>query len=167
MEKRNKTIRFASYGLEILVFFILQGVPNLIPEIYGGKPILLIPIAITISCSESEVTAMFFGLACGAMLDFGNGVHIGFYTFALTILCFFIGYSFENFFNRNLLLVLVISIVAIPLLVSGEFLFGYIINGYGNAGYYYVHHCLSIMAYTFLTTPVFYLINFVLSRSFS
>jgi rod shape-determining protein MreD len=166
MEGRNKIIRFVAYGIEILLFYIVQGVPNLIPEFFGGRPVLLIPIAITIACFEGPVTAMAFGLATGAMLDFGTGVHFGFYTFALTIICFFLGYFSENYFNAKLTIVLLISLCLVPLLVSGDFLFSYIIKGYGNVGYYFVNHTLSIMAYTFVTTPIFYGLNKLLSRSF-
>lgn len=166
MERRNKILRFTAYGLEILIFYIVQGMPNLIPRIFGGGPLLLLPVAITIACFENEVSAMFFGLACGAMMDFGTGVRFGFYTFALLIVCFFLGYFSENYFNTRLVMVIIISLILVPLLVSGDFLFSYIIKGYGHCGSYFVRHSLSTMACTFVTTPVFYGINRTLSRGF-
>lgn len=166
MDKRNKVLRFVSYGIEILIFYIIQGVPQLIPEVYGGRPLLLIPIAITIASFEREVIAMAFGLACGVMLDFGVGTQIGFYTFAFTVICFFIGYIHENYFNTKLVLVMLVALIVIPVTVMGDFFFRYIVNGYGGIGYYILNHTLAVMAFTCVTVPVFYFINKAISRGF-
>lgn len=167
MDRKYTVLRYISYGLEILIFYIIQGVPDLIPQVLGGKPLLLIPVALTIACFENEVPAMAFGVACGAMMDLGVGTHLGFYTIALAIVCFFIGYFAENYFNTKLLIVLFISVIIIPVLISLNFVINYILAGYANSGYYFVHHILATMAYTFVTVPVFYGINRVLSRGFN
>ncbi len=167
MEMRNRVLRFVAYSLEILLFFILQGVPNLIPEVLGGKPLLILPIALTIACFEKEETAMVFGVAVGVMMDLGYSAHIGFYTIALTIVCYLVGYVTENVFNTNLLTAVAISVLAIPVVLSLYFLFSYVIRGYDYAGYYYLHHTLPTIIYTFLTVPIFYGVNRALSRGFS
>ncbi|MGN1132549.1 MAG: rod shape-determining protein MreD [Ruminococcus sp.] len=167
MDRKYTVLRYISYGLEILIFYIIQGVPDLIPQVLGGKPLLLIPVALTIACFENEVPAMAFGVACGAMMDLGVGTHLGFYTIALAIVCFFIGYFAENYFNTKLLIVLFISVIMIPVLISLNFVINYILAGYANSGYYFVHHIIATMAYTFVTVPVFYGINRVLSRGFN
>ena len=110
---------------------------------------------------------MAFGVACGVMMDLGVGTHLGFYTIALAIVCFFIGYFAENYFNTKLIIVLIISVVMIPVLISLNFVINYIFAGYSNIGYYFVHHILATIAYTFVTVPVFYGINRVLSRGFN
>jgi rod shape-determining protein MreD len=167
MESRKRIFRFVAYAIEILIFYIVQGIPNLIPEVFGGRPVLLLSIAITIAVFESQISAMAFGLVCGAMLDFGTGVHFGFYTFALTIVCFFLGYFSENYFNTKLSIVALISLGLIPVLVSLNFLISCITNDYGSFYYYYVHHILAIMAYTYVTIPIFYIINKTISHGFS
>lgn len=167
MAERKKILRFVSYGLEIMVFYILQGVPDLLPEIFGGRPIFLIPVAITIACFEDEIPAMAFGIACGAMMDFGTGTSIGFYTIVLTILCYFVGYITDYYFNTKLLSALIIAVIAVPAVISLNFLITYVLKGYDGAGYYYLHHTLATIGYTFVTVPVFYGINRSLSRGFS
>ncbi|MCH5201589.1 MAG: rod shape-determining protein MreD [Oscillospiraceae bacterium] len=165
-EKRNRVVRYIAFGLEILIFFVIQGVPNLIPPILGGKPVLLLGIALTIACFENEVPAMAFGIACGAMLDFGSHTHIGFYTITLAVVCFFLGYFSENYFNTSFLMTLVICVIFIPIILSLDFLISYVMKGYGSVGYYFVNHILTNMGYTFVTIPVFYGINRALSRGF-
>ena len=61
----------------------------------------------------------------------------------------------------------IISVVMIPVLISLNFVINYIFAGYSNIGYYFVHHILATIAYTFVTVPVFYGINRVLSRGFN
>lgn len=167
MDRRNTVLPYIAYGLEILIFFIVQGVPNLIPDFFGGKPLLLLPVVITIAGFESEIPAMAFGIAGGAMLDFGTQSHIGFYTISLAIVCFFIGYFSRNYLNIRLVVILLISLVVIPVLISFKFFITHIIAGYENNLYYYVHHTLGTMGITFLTTPIFYGINRTISRGFN
>ncbi|HCB90399.1 MAG TPA: rod shape-determining protein MreD, partial [Ruminococcaceae bacterium] len=49
------------YSIEILVLFVLQETPGLIPEIGGARPVMLIPAAVCIAMFESETPAMAFG----------------------------------------------------------------------------------------------------------
>lgn len=71
MERRYQVIRYFAYSIELLVLFIIQETPGLIPAVFGARPILLIPVAVSIAMFENELPAMFFGLAFGLFLDFG------------------------------------------------------------------------------------------------
>ncbi|HBT91305.1 MAG TPA: rod shape-determining protein MreD, partial [Ruminococcaceae bacterium] len=62
---RYRVIRYLGYSIEILVLFVLQETPGLIPEIGGARPVMLIPAAVCIAMFESETPAMAFGLAGG------------------------------------------------------------------------------------------------------
>ena len=73
MEKKYTVFRYLAYSLEILIIYIVQGTPFFLPEILGGRPVLLIPVALTIAFYENEIPAMFFGLACGSLIDIGTG----------------------------------------------------------------------------------------------
>ena len=55
MEKRYKFFRYLAYAIEILLVFIFQTTPQLLPEIGGSKPVLLIPVALTIAFFEEEI----------------------------------------------------------------------------------------------------------------
>ena len=46
---RYKGIRFFAYVLEILVLFMVQETPGLLPPILGARPVLLIPAALSIA----------------------------------------------------------------------------------------------------------------------
>lgn len=159
MDKRYTIFRYIAYSLEILILYVLQGTPVLIPEIFGGRPLFLIPVALTIAFFENEVTAMFFGLACGVLLDVGMGGNLGFYTIIMTLSGFIIGNIF-----RDYMVVSFINAMAFCSAFSGGiiclyFLLFYIFAGRGEVDYYFVNHYLSRIIYTIAVSPVFYFLN--------
>ena len=52
---RYKIIRYFAYTIEILILYMVQETPGLLPEIGGARPVLLIPAAISIAMFESEL----------------------------------------------------------------------------------------------------------------
>ena len=148
MEKHRKFLRFFAYSLEILVLYILQGTPMLLPEIFGSKPCLLLPVALTIAVFESETVAMSFGFVCGLLTDIGYSGKIGFYAVVLTLLCFCLGYCARNFFVVNLLNASIIGIVSITVLILIHFWFNVSLQEIENTGTQFLTHYLSRVLYT-------------------
>lgn len=165
MDKKFTVVRYIAYGLEILLLFILQATPNLLPEVFGGKPLLLIPAALTIAFFEPEIPAMFFGIACGVLLDFGYGDNIGYYTVMLGIICFILGWIFRDYMVVSFLNATAFSAVIIAGLICLNFLFFYLFAGKDEPGLYFVSHYISRAVYTFLCGIILYFINKGLFRS--
>ena len=165
MTGRFKILRYIAYVIGILVFYVLSGIPNFMPSILGNKPILLLPVAITIAVFETEIPAMFFGLFCGALCDVGFGDKIGFYTIALTILCFFFGYCASNFFVTSFANTTVIGVATITALVCLYFLFFCAGTNTPNAGAHFLRHYLVRIAYTVVFLPLFFWLNKLLRKS--
>ena len=148
MEKRHNFLRFFAYSLEIIILYILQGTPLLLPEIFGSKPCLLLPVALTIAVFESETVAMAFGFVCGLLTDIGFSGKIGFYTVVLTLICFAIGYCARNFFVTNLLNASIIGIGTIALLIIIHFWLNVAVQEIPEAGTQFVKHYISRIFYT-------------------
>lgn len=157
--KFSSFLKYLSYIIEIILVYILFSVPNLIPEIYGGKPSLLIVIALSIAVFEREIPSMIFGLGCGVLIDFGYSNAAGTFTVLLTVVCFFLGYAANNIAVFNLFSTLFTSALVVAGLFSLHFLFTYVMKDYGGAESYFIHHYISRMVQTFLFTPVFYYLN--------
>ena len=51
--KRN-SVKYIIYFLEAVFGFALQGTPYLMPELFGEKAVILLPLAITVSFFEDE-----------------------------------------------------------------------------------------------------------------
>ncbi len=65
--KRFRVLRYIAYTIEIIVFFIIQQTPGLIPSVYGILPTLLIPIACSIAMFEGPVCSLFYLLFLAIM----------------------------------------------------------------------------------------------------
>ena len=155
---RYKGIRFFAYFLEILVLFMVQETPGLMPSVYGVRPTLLIPAALSIAFFESELAGMAFGVLCGLFLDFGMGSAFGFHALFLGILCWLLGCLAAELIRTNLLTAILAGILGIFLMLSIQWFFCYVLYGYEYQGYAYVRHYLPRMAYspvsyTHLTLP--------------
>lgn len=154
-----KFFRYLAYSLEILLLFIFGTTPSLLPEIFGATPCLLVALAITISVFETEVSAMFFGIACGVLTDLGFSNSIGIFTITLAIVCFVLGFCANNIITANFLNVMISAVIIITALLSLHFLLSIVLSGYDNAGTYYVHHYISRIVQTIICTALFYFMN--------
>ena len=165
MEKRYKIFRYVAYSLEIMLLFILQTTPFLLPEIGGSKPILLIPTALTIAFFEDEIPAIFFGLSCGVILDLSASNNIGYYAFTLTLASFVVSQIFRDYMVVSFLNSLAFSGIFVTVIILIYFLLFYVGAGKSQAGYYFVHHYISRIVYTIAISPALYGLNRFLYKS--
>ncbi len=153
---KMKLLRCIAYSLEILLAFLWQVTPGLLPEVYGGKAVLLVPVALTIAVFESDITAMVFGVVCGLLTDCSYSGPIGFYVILLTISCFVISSLYENYVRKCLMTAMLMAFAAIPVIFVLQFLFYYVFAGYPDGWTFFVRHYISRIIYTLAMTPVFY-----------
>lgn len=151
--------RYLAYTLEIIIAYVLIGTPQLMPQIFGAKPCVLLCIAVTIALFEKETVAMIFGLVCGLLTDIGYANNFCFFAVFMMVLCFFIAFFAENIMVTNLLVALGIGFIVILLTLCVQFLFTYLFKGYDNAGIYFVKHYIPKILYTTAFIPVFYGLN--------
>lgn len=159
MERRYQVIRYFAYSIELLVLFIIQETPGLIPAVFGARPILLIPVAVSIAMFENELPAMFFGLAFGLFLDFGRGGALGFHALMLAVICFAISTMAANLIRTNFLTAMLLATASAGLVFLLQWLFYYVCMGYEYTGYALVRHYLPRFGYTVLIMPVAYYFN--------
>lgn len=159
MEGKLRFLRYIAYIIEIVVLYIVSGTPGFMPEIMGVKPVLLLPVALTIAVFESEITAMIFGLLCGCLCDIGFGTDIGLYAISLTVLCFIFGYCARNFFVTNFLNAMVIGVLTIITLLCLHFLIYCVIPGLPDLGDLFLRRYLIRIIYTLVFLPPLYWFN--------
>ena len=140
---RYKGIRFFAYFLEILVLFMVQETPGLMPSVYDVRPTLLIPAALSIAFFESELAGMAFG----------------FHALFMGILCWLLGCLAAELIRTNLLTAILAGILGIFLMLSIQWFFCYVLYGYEYQGYAYVRHYLPRMAYSLAFMPLTYSFN--------
>lgn len=158
MRDFNRVIRYLAYTLELLVLFMLQETPGLLPPIYGVRPVLLLPAVVAIALFEEEVPAMAFGILGGLFCDFGLGCGLGFHGAVLAILCFLISLQSRSIMQVNLATALLTGLWAIGLTICAQWLFLYYFK-YSLPQYAFTHHYLPKFFYTLLFLPLLYYLN--------
>ncbi|MCI1966086.1 MAG: rod shape-determining protein MreD [Oscillospiraceae bacterium] len=154
-----KVIRFFAYALELLVLFVLQETPGLIPSVQSVRPLLVLPAALTIALFEGETAAMAFGLAGGLLIDFGFGTVLGFHALFLAVGCYFISLVAANLFQTNFFSALLLTAVAAAGIFLLQWLFFFVLRGYAHSGYALLFHYLPFFCYTTVMMPLIYYFN--------
>ena len=154
MALKYKVIRCVAYTIEIILLFILQELPYLMPSLLGVRPLLLIAAPMTIAILENEKIGLGFGVFAGLLMDMGYGSVIGFHAIVLGVLGFFIG-----LLAVNVLTSLLCTAAAVFAVISLHFVFFYLLRGYDMASYAYQKYYLPMMLYSFLPTPILYYFN--------
>lgn len=153
---RNKRIiKWVVLGLFTIIVFTLQATPSFL-EIFGVKPVLLLPLAIAIPMFEGEWAGGFAALGCGLLWDMSSESPFGSYGF----LCLVAGVAtglLLRFLLRNewfncMFLVFVASLVVFSL----EFLFTYAIYSYEDYAQVFFTKHLPMIAYTTAVSPAIY-----------
>ena len=142
MALKYKVIRCVAYTIEIILLFILQELPYLMPSLLGVRPLLLIAAPMTIAILENEKIGLGFGVFAGLLMDMGYGSVIGFHAIVLGVLTS-----------------LLCTAAAVFAVISLHFVFFYLLRGYDMASYAYQKYYLPMMLYSFLPTPILYYFN--------
>ena len=166
-DTKSKVFRYIAYTIEIIIIFILNSTPDLLPMIYYAKPCLLICVSLSIAVFEREIPSMVFGVLCGALIDLGFSNSIGLFTIGLTILCFIIGYCSNNLLTANIITFLVCSLLVTAGLLSLNFYFSYAVFGYQDGALHYKTHYISRIVQTFIFSIPFYFLNKFIYNTFS
>jgi rod shape-determining protein MreD len=159
MESRYRFIRYFAYVLELLILFMLQQTPGLLPPLFGSRPILLIPAVLAIAMFEPEVPAMAFGLFGGLLIDFGIGGALGFHGILLAVFCYITGAFSANLLKTNLFTSFLVNLVSLSAIVCLQWVFFYVLYDYEFAGYAFIHHYLPRIGYSLLLTPLTFYFN--------
>ena len=159
MENKYKSIRLIIYVVEIIIVFVIQQTPSFIPEIFGGRPMLLIPLIVSVVMFQNETISIFLGLFVGIMMDFGVGSIIGLYAIIMTFISYAISFFSGRLIKINILSGIIFSFLSITIIYMINILLTCILYGFDNFEYMFMNHYLSRMIYTFAFTPLFYFMN--------
>ncbi len=167
MTKHLTFFRCFSYSLEIILLTVLQSTPNLMPEFFGGKPLLLVPLALVIASRENRILSLVFGAVCGILTDIASGGFIGFFAVALTLLCYLESYIFSTYLVPGILPTVITAAISVPVLICLYFLVFTVCAGIPDWGVLFVNHYISRIVYTFVMIFPLYFINLFFYKKLS
>ena len=160
--RNSKIVFYAAVGLQILILYVIQGTPNLFPEIFGSKPLFLLPLALSVAVFADETPSTIIGAVCGAFTDLGSSENIGFFAVALTVVCFLISYAFRNRLLQRFITEFLLSALAVAVIICLYFLALFVLKGVEDFFVYFVNHYISrIMLTSLMFVPLWFLNGFL------
>lgn len=164
MKIKLSFFKYLAYVLEIVVLYVLQDTPNLIPQLWGGKPLLLAVLALAIAANENQIPSLVFGAVCGVLTDISGG-GIGYFGIVLTLVCYLESEIFKKYLVVSFWSVLVYAFAAVLVIVGLYFVIFRLLAGIDGAGELFVLHYLSRMLYTTVCIIPLYFLNSFLYRN--
>lgn len=159
MRDLNRVIRYLAYTLELLVLFMVQETPGLLPHIAGVRPVLVLPAAAVMAMFENETAALAFGIAAGLFCDFGYSGTLGVHALALGALCFLVSLMVRAYMRVNIVTAILTGIWTMGVAFGVQWLVFYVFRHYSMPGFALTHHYLPKYLYTLLFVPLLYLLN--------
>lgn len=156
---KHKAVRRTAIAIEILVIALLNDTVGLLPEFFGGRPLLLISAALSISACEEAAASVIFGAVCGALADIMSSGRIGCYAFALAVCGFFVPLLLQNKFRPDppaALLLIFCSTSAVIIMRYALSAFSY---GITDSAVLFARHGLSKIFLTFICAVPLYFLN--------
>ena len=167
MRRNRRFFLILAYALEIILLWVLQSTPKLLPALFGAKPFLLLAAALSIAAREDVVPAIIWGAVCGALADISAGGTVGYFSIAFVIVCFVQASLLDTYLNRNLLTAGVLTLGSVAAVIGLYFVFFRLFAGVPDCGTLFVSRYLLRMAYTVLCYIPLYFLNRFLHKSFS
>lgn len=158
-------LRHIAYILFLFVLYAVQTTPRLL-VIGGVKPLLVIPVAISVAMLEGEFVGGVYGALAGLLCDVSVTSLFGFNGFFICLFCVISGLLIIYLMRCNLVSCLLFTFVTSIVRGSIEFLFSYGMWGHENVWKLYVLYTVPTVIYTLvITAPVFWLIRYVYQYS--
>ena len=164
---QRKYYRYALYALELFVLYLIEGTPGLIPVIYLAKPLLLVSLAVSAAAFELPYFSLFFGIACGIVIDIGTGGVMGLSSMILGFICYFESSWNDKYIKNNIYLILLYSAVSAAAVVGLKFFVFCFIRQYGGEAELFREHYVTRMVSTWAVTPLVYALTMLVSKSFT
>lgn len=152
---KQKYIRFGLYALIILVVALVQNSPYVLPEIFGARALLLLPLVVSIAMFEREIAAAVFGAVAGILWDICS-VKDGFNSIVLLLICALCSLLIIRLMRNNILTALVLGAGAIISYNTIYIIVNLLLSGAGaSIGQIFTFY-LPTGLYTLVFIPVFY-----------
>ena len=158
---RPKYVRYAIYVLLIVVVAVLQNSLNIVPEIFGARAFLLLPVCVCIAMHEREIASAVFGIVAGVLWDVSIGLD-GFNALTLLIIGAVCSLLISHFMRRNVLTAMVLGAGSVAVYNVVYVLLNHIAQGAVSSFKLLFTFYLLSGIYTILFVPVcYFLVSFI------
>ncbi len=155
---KPKYIRYGLYVLIISLACVFQNTNLHLPEIFGARAFLLLPLILCIAMHEREVPAAVFGAFAGVLWDVSSLVE-GFNSIVIMLLSVVGSILVNRVMQNNIVSSFVLSAGAVAIYELLYIIVNLGISGAGGMVKQFVVFYLPSFAYTLVFVPVFYYIT--------
>ena len=157
-EQKHKVATTVVFLALILLCHLLQDTPHLVPSFFGARCFLLLPLAVCISMFLHNLPATMLCLFAGALWDVSaahiDGFNAIFFLLSSTGVCLLMNYLMRN----NLRTASILGALVILLYVTLHWLCFVVLRGVDGGAATYLTYYLPSALYSYVFTPIFYLI---------
>lgn len=155
----NSFARYTVYIIELVVFFMIQQIPDLMPLVFGVKPILIFVFAITLALLENEAVTLIFSLFAGVLMDYSLGITIGGTAVALMIVCCVINAIVRRKISITIFSSVTVIIIGCGIMCWYLWYFYFVFRGYSYTYEALLNTYIPVWFYTSLVSPLIYILN--------
>lgn len=156
-QKHRFWVRFF-YTCLILLCSLLQNTGHLIPSVFGAHAWILVPLVVCISMFEHNLEATIFAVVAGALWDVYSAWGDGFHALMMFAISTSVALLLNYLMRNNLVTSLLLGAITVVFYGLVHWLIFVVIRGTGGAFHSLVTFYLPTMLYTYLFTPVFYIL---------
>ena len=152
----GRYLKWTAYGLFLLLMCLLQAAPYLIPEIFGARPLLVVPTVVFIAMFTGPIGGAAAGIAGGLLWDLYSDRLLGFNAIVLLIICCACGLLVRLLIRNNLPSALLLAAGALLFQGLMDWFFNYVLLRGSEPWYMLLHLTLPNALYTLILSPLLY-----------
>ncbi len=108
-DNKKLYIRRALFVFLVCLTAAFQHTDIAVPDLFGAKAMLLIPLCVCIAMFERSLSGLAFGVLCGVLWDAAAVSGDGFYSVVLAVTGFFAGAAITYLMRNNIFSALILS----------------------------------------------------------
>jgi len=160
---REKYVRWTAYGLLLLVAFLLQSAPRAL-AIGGIKPLLLVPVVVSIALFNGPLAGGIAGAVAGFLWDVYADRLVGFHGLLLLFVGCACGLLVVLLMRNNLLTATLLCAAALLLQVAYDWGLAYLLLGRDHPFAALWRTYLPCALYTLVCAPLLYFVTHCITR---
>jgi len=154
-ETRLRVQKMSIYALFLLLLYVLQTTPGFL-TFWGAKPLLVLPLVVSIAMLEGELVGGLFGLAAGILCDTSAITIFGINSLIYMSACVGIGLLVIYYMQPSRMNSLIFTAIVLIFRQLFEYFFYYVMWDYEDISIILLRHMLPVVLLTLLTTPLMF-----------
>ncbi len=155
-ETKRKILKWAVYLALVFLVTVVQMTPHALPEIFGARPVLLIPLVVCAAMFEGDALGIACGIVGGLFWDSIGSRTLGFHSILMMLFAFACAMLIEHLMSRQLVTAMLFCAGALAVWQLADWLCFHVLPGYGSIWYTLLADGLPVAAYSFLFVFPFY-----------